>query len=180
LSSPLEIPTDGWLAVGCVRRPHGVHGEVLVEVVTDFPERMVAGLEVGMGDAGPARLLRVASVRLHKGGWLLSFEGVSNRDDVEGWRGLFLYLPPQDRASLPATYYFEHELTGLTCTGADGERLGEATGLWDAGGRPLLLVQTGSGEVMVPFRSPIVVRVDLAAGVIVLDPPRGLFDDDAV
>lgn len=149
-------------------------------MTTDFPGRMVPGVEVGIGAAGPERSCRVTSVRSHKGGWLLTFDAVSSRDDVEGWRGLWLFLPPQDRASLPENYFFEHELAGLACTSSDGTPLGQATGLSNAGGGPLLLVRTSAGEVMVPFRSPIVVRVDLQAGLVVLDPPRGLFDDDAL
>ena len=173
-------PDASWLAVGRVRRPHGIHGEVTVEVLTDFPDRLAAGVEVALGAAAPEFQKTVRHVRFHKGDWLLSFEGPVTRDDVEGWRGLYLFLPPQERSALPPTYYYEHELVGCRCVLADGAPLGTVTALQDGPGGALLAVAAPAGEVLVPFASPTVVRVDLEARAVVLDPPRGLFDGDAL
>ncbi len=173
-------PEASWLAVGRVRRPHGVHGEVTVEILTDFPERLADGVTLGFGHDAPEFHRPVHHVRTHKGDWLLAFADVRTRDEVEGWRGLYVFLPPQDRSQLPPTYYYEHELVGCRCTLADGTELGAVTALQDGPGASLLVVAAPDGEVLVPFRSPIVVRVDLAAGTVVLDPPRGLFDGDAL
>ncbi len=173
-------PAQGWLAVAFVRRPHGVHGEITAEVVTDFPERLVPGTVVGVGTAAPERFLVVRRVRFHKGLWLLLLEGIDNREAARALASSWLFLPPQDRAVLPEHYYFEHEIEHLTCVRQDGARLGEALGFAEFGGGPLLRVAVGDDEVLVPFRSPIVVRVDLEAGLVILDPPGGLFDDDAL
>jgi 16S rRNA processing protein RimM len=175
-----ERPEASWLAVGRVRRPHGVHGEVAVEQVTDFPERIVPGVEVGLGHDAPDRRATVTRVRIHKGDWLLSFAGVVDRNEVEAWRGLWLFLPPQERSALPLNYFYEHELVGCSCVLADGTPLGEITGLVDGPGGGLLAVAAARGEVLVPFVSGMVVRVELATRTVVLDPPRGLFDDDAL
>ncbi len=174
-ADPVEV-----LAVGRVRRPHGIHGEVLADVTTDFPERVVAGIEIGFGATAPERWLRIERVRLHKGCWLFSFPGVTTRDEVEQWRGLWLFLPAQERSELPPRYYYEHELVGMTCTLADGTPLGVVTELTSGAGTALLTVKTAHGEVLVPFTSPIVVRVDLPTRSVVVDPPRGLFDGDAL
>lgn len=171
---------DRWLAVGRIRRPHGIRGEVTVEIQSDFPERLQDGVVVGLGALQPERELTVHRVRIHKGMWLLAFDGVQTRDEVEGLRGLWLFLPEQDRSRLPATYYYEHELPGLACVDREGRSLGTVLELALGGGTPLLKVRTPAGEALVPFISPIVVRVDLAAGEVVLDPPRGLLDDDAL
>ncbi len=173
-------PEASWLAVGRVRRPHGVHGEVTVETVTDFPDRLVANVEVGIGQDSPEFRRTVQSVRFHKGDWLLSFVDVHDRDEVEGWRGLWLFLPAQDRSKLPANYYYEHELVGCHCVLADGTVLGDVTDLHGGPGGALLAVATARGEVLVPFVSQIVPKVDLGARTIVVDPPRGLFDDNAL
>lgn len=175
-----EEPAGEWLAVGYIRRPHGIHGEIVVDIETDFPDRLQAGVEVGVGPTGPDRLHLVVRVREHKGAWLLAFEGLDTRDAVEAFRDLWVFLPPQPRSSLPDTYFYEHEIAGLRCITAGGGDLGRVVGLTDGGGGALLQVKTGAGEVLVPFCSPIVVRVDLAAGTILLDPPRGLFDFDAL
>lgn len=170
-------PPAEWLAVGLVRKPHGIHGEVAVEVLTDFPDRLEAGMEVRLG-AEPGCVLHLERVRWHKGAWLLTFAGVEDRNEVETWRNLYLYLPAQERSGLPERYYYEHELAGLECVLPDGTALGRVKALTDAPGSALLDVDTNHGGVLVPFRSPIVVRVELDAGRVVLDPPTGLFDDD--
>ena len=174
-AGPAEV-----LAVGWVRRPHGVHGEVVADVITDFPERVAGGVKVGVGVTAPERWLIVERVRFHKGSWLLSFAGVTTRNEAEPLRDSWLFLPAQERSQLPPRYYYEHELAGLTCVHVAGTVLGQVAELSTAAGTPLLAVRTASGEVLVPFASPIVVRVDLEARTIVLDPPRGLFDGDAL
>jgi 16S rRNA processing protein RimM len=171
---------QGWLAVGKIRRPHGIHGELTVEPVTDFPERMVAGVEIGLGINGPDQLMTVHTVRWHKGAWLLGLAGIQERDSVERFRDLWVFLPAQERAALPENYYYEHELVGCRCLDVDGHDLGTVTALVDGGGGALLEVATSGGTVQVPFVSPIVTGVELSSRVVTLDPPRGLFDDDAL
>lgn len=174
------VAPEGALAVGRIRRPHGVHGEALADITTDFPERLAPGVEVGLGAAAPERWLRVVSVRFHKGCFLLQLEGVSRREEIDAWRGWWLFLPPQERSTLPPNYYYEHELPGLECVLRDGTRVGEVRELSAATGTPMLTVATAHGDALVPFVSPIVVSVDLAARRVVVDPPAGLLEDDAL
>lgn len=176
----MDHPESGWLAVGYVRRPHGVQGEVAVAIETDFPERIVPAVMLGVGSTAPERFLEVHRVRCHKGAWLLSFVGLRSREDVEPLRDSWLFLPAQDRSALPQGYYYEHELAGLSCVRVDGVPLGDVISVEQLGGGSLLLVNADGREVLVPFTSPIVVRVDLDAHLVVLDPPRGLFDGDAL
>jgi 16S rRNA processing protein RimM len=157
-----------------------VHGEITVEVHTDFPERLTVGSVVGLGVTAPERSIAIRRLRWHKGRWLLFLEGIEDRDGAEALRGSWIFLPAQDRSQLPENYYYEHEIVGLTCVDAGARRLGEVLGFAEFGGGSLLRVMGERGEVLVPFHSPIVVRVDLAKGVVVVDPPRGLFDDDAL
>ena len=175
-----EGPEASWLAVGRIRRPHGIHGEIVVESLTDFPERLAPGVEIRLGSEAPDRRIVIHGVRFHKGDFLLALEGIRERNDVEAWRGLYVFLPEQPRGELPATYYYEHELLGCHCARPDGGELGEVTALLPGSGGHLLAVSTPAGEVLVPFVSPIVVRVDLSSRTVVLDPPRGLFDADAL
>ena len=106
--------------------------------------------------------------------------GSSACESVEALRGSNLFLPEQPRADLPSNYYYEHELVGCRCVGPSGEELGRVEALIDGGGGSVLEVTSPRGSVLVPFKSPIVVRVEREARVILLDPPRGLFDDDAL
>ncbi|NWF99860.1 MAG: 16S rRNA processing protein RimM [Thermoanaerobaculaceae bacterium] len=173
-------PAQGWLAVAFVRRPHGIHGEITAEVHSDFPERLTAGITVGIGAVEPERFCTVRRVRTHKGLWLLLLEGIEDRQAAESLREQWLFLPAQERSELPPTYYYEHEIAGLVCLDTSGTRLGQALGFAEYGGGHLLRVAVAGQEVLVPFCSPIVVRVDLPGGAVILDPPAGLFDGDAL
>lgn len=166
-------PTS-FLAVGRVRKPHGVHGELLAEMLTDFPERLGRGVEVGIGHNQPELFFIVTSVRVHKGLWLLRLGGCDSRERADELRGQYLFLPEQDRQSLPPNYFYEHELVGLACELADGSPAGTVLRLEKGDVGAWLVVAVEGREVLVPFVSPIVLRVDLSAGKVVLDPPEGL------
>ena len=166
-----------WLIVGQLRKPHGVHGDLIAEIITDFPERLVADLRVGLGpDSGVEQFATVTSVRYHKGSWLLTLDTVSDREAAETLRGVYLYLPEQTLDELPEGYYYEHHLVGLECRGADGTLYGSVTGLDPGPGQTRLIVRRDRREFLVPYVDAIVVEVDLEAGTIRLDPPDGLFD----
>lgn len=179
-SSATSPAKPKWLIVGRVGKPHGVHGAIVAEIITDFPERLVAGLEVGLGpDEGPDRVVAVHSVRYHGGRWLIEWVGVRNRDEVEGWRGLFLFLPEQSLDQLPEGFYYEHHLVGLRCQSPDGEDLGTITGLDLDPGQIRAIVRRGTREFLMPWVPEIVLNVDTEGGVVTVDAPRGLLDDDA-
>ncbi|MCD4749938.1 MAG: ribosome maturation factor RimM [Thermoanaerobaculales bacterium] len=169
-----------WLIVGRAGKPHGVHGSLLVEIVTDFPERMVAGIEVGVGTEDEVQqFVRIHEVRYHRGRWLLDFEGLRQREDVDAWRGRFLYLPEQSMEELPEGFFYEHHLVGLECQSLAGESLGTVTGLEEGPGQQRLVVRRGKREFLVPWVPQIVIKIDLENGTVLLDPPGGLLDDDA-
>lgn len=177
----MSCPTGTWLAVGRIRRPHGVHGDVVADVETDFPERVAAGTRLAIGLVEPERFLDVHQVRWHKGAWLLSFVGLRSLEEVEPLRGHWLFLPERPRSELPEHYYYEHELIGCRCVAPGGTALGQVVALTPGGSGMLLEVHTADArEVLVPFVSPLVVGVDLASRTIVLDPPEGLFSGDAL
>jgi 16S rRNA processing protein RimM len=180
-SSNSQAPDPEWLIVGRVGKPHGIHGDVLVEIITDFPDRLVDGLKFGIGgDDGPESFHLVHRVRFHKRRWLLSVKGVRDRATVETWRGLFVYLPELSLDELPNGYYYEHHLVGLDCVSSTGEPLGVVTGLETGGGQSRLVIQHRGSEHLVPYVPAIVLQVDLDQGRILLDPPPGLLDDDVI
>ena len=181
---PVTTAGDGdhaWLIVGQAGKPHGVHGDVLVDITTDFPERMMDGVRFGVGDdPGPTEFHHVHRVRYHKGKWLLSVKDIRQRETIEGWRGLFLYLPEQALEDLPEGYYYEHHLVDLACRSPEGKDLGTVIGLDPGEGQSRLIIRQGHREHLVPWVPEIVREVDLEGGTIIIDAPRGLFDDDAL
>lgn len=180
MKRPPETPladTTRLITIGHVVKPHGLLGEVSVEILTDFPERYRTGLELFLRDeGGDVSLARVDAVRPHGGRLLVRFEGVTNVEAAEKFRGLDLCVGPEDAPERPPGYVFHHEVEGCAVVDRDGNDLGSALDLQGAGGAMLLVVKTPRGDRDVPFTHPIVVSVDLAARRIVLDPPKGLLD----
>jgi 16S rRNA processing protein RimM len=170
-----------WLIVGVVTKPHGVHGDLVVQILTDFPERLQPGVRFGLGpEDGPVELHTAFAVRYHRGQWLLGIDGLRSRDDVEPWRGRYVFLPEQALDELPEGYFYEHHLAGLECRSPSGEVLGVVSGVDPgAGGQSRLVVRRGQREFLVPYVDAIVRGVDLEAGVVTVDPIPGLLDDDA-
>jgi len=171
------------LVVGRITRPHGVRGELAIDVRTDDPElRLAAGavLETEPASAGP---LTVVGARWHSGRLLIRFAGVDDRTAAESLRGTLLLVDSADLEDLPdPDSYRDHQLVGLTVVGPDGAVVGGVTDILHHGQD--LLVVAGSGprtgaEILIPFVAAIVTEVDLEAGLVRIDPPAGLLDPEA-
>jgi len=174
-------PAPEWLIVGRVGKPHGVHGSVLVSIITDFPQRMRAELEVGVGpEDGPTRHMTIHAVREHRGQWLIGFSGIRDRTEVEELRGQFLFLPELPPEQRPEGFFYEHHLVGLECVADDGQVLGTVAGLEQGPGQVRAVVRRQGREYLVPWVPEIVKGVDLEKGTVLIDPPGGLLDDDFV
>ena len=174
--APATAPDDR-IVIGRVLKPHGLKGEVVVEVLTDFPERFSEGLRVRLsGGSREAREMRIVAVRPHQRRILLTFEGISDVSTAETLRDAELSVNAQDVAPRPDGYVYHWEIEGAVVVDTAGKPLGRVAELADAGGRPLLVVATPVGARDVPFARPIVVSVDVASKRVVLDPPPGLLD----
>jgi len=175
------------VVVGRVGKPHGLRGEVTVDVRTDEPERRFAvgaalRAEPPRGSASPLRALTVASTRWHQGVLLAGFEELPDRDAAETARGTVLYgtIPADSSPDDPEEFY-AHQLVGLAAYDVDGTHLGEVTAL-TTGAQDLLTVRTLDGrDALVPFVAALVPEVDVAGGRLVIADRPGLvspFDED--
>ena len=166
------------LVVGRIVRPHGVRGEVVVDIRTDSPaERFVVGsvLATDPTAAGP---LTIDAVRPHQGKLLVTFEGFADRDVADRLRGVLLLIDSEDLDELTDPDEFhDHQLVGLRAETPDGEVLGEVTRIEHAPASDLLVLRLTDGRTgLVPFVQAIVGEVDLAGGKVVMTPPEGLFE----
>jgi len=173
------------LVVGRISRPHGVRGELAVEVRTDDPELRFAVGAVLATEPAAAGPVRVASARWHSGRLLLTVDGVSDRDQAEQLRGVLLVVDSAQLEEIADPDEFrDHQLIGLSVVSTDGERVGEVTDVLHSGQDLLVVAGTGKragADIMVPFVAELVPEVDLTAGSLVIDPPAGLLDpDDAI
>jgi 16S rRNA processing protein RimM len=171
------------LVVGRIGRPHGIRGDVLVDVRTDDPElRFAAGTVIATEPAanGP---LTITGFRWHSGRLLLHFAGFDNRDAAEDLRGITLVVDSDDLEDTGDTDEFrDYQLIGLTVLTAAGEQVGQVADILHSGQDLLVIKGDGSRagtEILVPFVAPLVPEVDVPAGRLVIDPPPGLLDPDS-
>jgi 16S rRNA processing protein RimM len=175
---PQQGRSPEFLAVGKLRRPHGLKGEILMDILTDFPERLMEGVQLYAGDA---RLpLRIKSNRSNNKSILISFEGYSTPESVGVLRNQIVYVLASDRPPLPEGEYYHHELLGLRVIDEDGQLLGEVTGILDTGGaNDVYMVGTPSGqELLLPDIEEVVLKIDLKAGEMQVHLLPGLIPDD--
>ena len=167
------------VVVGRIGRPHGIRGEVTVETRTDEPdERFAPGavLEVD----GPVGSLVVERAHWHSGRLLVWFRGVEDRNAAEALRGLLLHVErAEDEMPDDPDEYYDSTLTGCRVELLDGSPVGEVVEVLHLPSQDLLVVRTpDEREVLVPFVGSMVPTVDIAARLIVIDPPVGLLEPD--
>ncbi|HEV7146298.1 MAG TPA: ribosome maturation factor RimM [Pedococcus sp.] len=176
------MAADNQLLVARIGKPHGLHGEVTVQLHTDDPERrFVVGAVLttqAAAGSGVPRVLIVHSTRVHQGVWLLGFEGIPDRTGAESLRGTRLLADvTSDEPAEDEDAWYEDDLVGLTVTTRDGTVVGEVGGLESRPVQDLLVVRlTRGGEALVPFVEQIVPVVDLEGRRVVIDPPAGLLE----
>lgn len=176
------------LVVGRIGKPHGIKGEVTVDVRTDEPERRFAPgarlrAQPPQGSASTLSSLTVARTRWHQGVLLAVFEEIADRNAAEAARGIVLHASlPKDATPEDPDEYYDHQLIGLAAYDVDGRALGEVTGLVHGGAQDLLTIRTPDGrDALVPFVSALVPTVDLATGRVVIADRPGLvtpFEDE--
>ncbi|HWJ82801.1 MAG TPA: ribosome maturation factor RimM [Nocardioides sp.] len=168
------------VVVGRIGKPHGIRGELTIDVRTDEPEkRYVPGAsllaQAPRGSAFSHRTLTVARTRWHQSTLLVAFEELTDRTAAEGARGVLLraVVPADEEPEDPEEFY-DHQLVGLAAYDVDGTRLGEVAGLVH-GAQDLLRIATEDGrEALVPFVTALVPEVDVAGGRVVIADRPGL------
>jgi 16S rRNA processing protein RimM len=172
------------LGVGRILRPHGLHGEVAVEVRTDDPDLRFAADAVLATEPAANGPLTVVTARWHTGRLLVRFAGYDDRTAAQQLSGTMLVLDsatvarPEDPDSYP-----DYELIGLRVSTVAGEPVGVVADILHQG-QDLLVIKPAAGrpgreEILVPFVLPLVPEVDVERGRLVIDPPPGLLDPDA-
>ncbi|MET1089136.1 MAG: ribosome maturation factor RimM [Arthrobacter sp.] len=164
------------LQVARVGKPHGIRGEVTVQVLTDAPEdRFAPGTEfvVEPASAGP---LTVSSARWNKDILLLGFEEIRTRNEAETLRGAKLFIESAELDEDDDEGWYEHELVGLEAR-VGSQVVGKIAALNTMPVQDLLVVTTPGGEeVLIPFVEQIVPEVNIEEGFVLLTPPDGLFE----
>ncbi len=175
-----ESAPDRFLAIARIVRPRGRRGEVVAELLTDFPQRFQelrqVFLERGAGEVAAVALERAWP---HKGRMVLKFAGVDSIEDASRLRGCRVLIPREQRVPLPPSHYYLWELIGCRVVREyDGVEsfVGTVDAVEATGGVDVLHISTSRGEVLVPLAQAICTRIDPACKRVVIDPPQGLLE----
>jgi len=166
----------GRIAVGVIRKPHGVRGEASVEAWTDAPDRFAELTDVTLvsPDESSTRAATIESTRPHSGRALIKFAGIDSPEDVALLRDWTIEIDESEARTLEPNEYFLHDLVGLTLVDAAGRERGRVVGTEEGGGALLLNVEHGGRRFDVPFAAEICTNVDLAAKRIIVNLPGGI------
>jgi 16S rRNA processing protein RimM len=161
------------LVVGRIGRAHGVLGEATIEVRTDDADlRFAVGNAVTLENS---KKLIIKSSRWHNQVLLLSFDGITDRNQIEELRDQLISTEVDTSAMAPGEYHYQ-QLIGSQVFLQSGDQVGVVGEIVKLPGQDLLSVDKGGSQVLVPMVKQIIISIDVAAKKIVINPPEGLLD----
>jgi 16S rRNA processing protein RimM len=163
--------------VGYVARPHGLAGEVVVDVYSDTPGRFAPGSALtARGPDGAARTVRVAACRAMGPRLLVRLDGVTTREGAEALRDHELCIPRNAVAPLPEGRHYRFELIGLTARTREGTAIGTVADVFGTGSNDVLVVRGDAGEILLPLLDSVLLEVSEERGECIVAVPPGLLD----
>jgi len=175
-----ESERPRYMAVGRLRKPHGLKGEFAVFPLTDQPETVFAiGRELvrltldGSVVGAPVTVERSRSFHRE---WLVKLAGEDSRDALESWRGQFLAVPAEDLSPPASDEVYVHELEGFAVRTVEGVPLGLVSAMFDLPSGLMLEVQGPKREFLLPFKKEFVREIHRAARLLVVELPEGLVE----
>jgi 16S rRNA processing protein RimM len=172
-----QTGSDDLIVIARAVRTHGLKGEVVAELLTDFPERFEDVEElVVVAPSGERKLGQLEDYWFQKDRVVLKLAEYDDIDKAKELIGSDFAVPESERVPLAADEYYDWELEGCTVKVGD-ESIGEVRSVMRTGGAEILVISDQAGkEQLVPLATPIVVEVNVAAKTIVIDPPEGLLE----
>jgi 16S rRNA processing protein RimM len=165
-----------YLAVGLLRKPHGLRGDLLLEIYTDFPERLKPGTTILAGDKHQP--LKITRRRPTNDGLIIGFEGINTPEEAGKWRATVVYVPTADRPALPEGQYYHHEIIGLTVIDEAGTVLGTLSEIIITGANDVYVVTPAEGkDILLPALKEVILGIDLSANTMHVHVLPGLIDE---
>lgn len=166
------------VVVGRVARTRGLRGEVVADLLTDFPERFenLKSL-IGVAPDGQLRSLQIEEQWFHGDRLVLKFAGYDSIEMAKTLAGFHLAVAESERVRLPGGHFYDWELAGCEVQNLAGEELGRVREVMRTGGVGVLVVQgRGVRELLIPMAQDICVEIDVERKIIRVDPPEGLLE----
>jgi 16S rRNA processing protein RimM len=148
-----------YLVVGFLRRAHGVQGEMIMDLHTDFPERFRSGRKLFVGEEHKA--MTVEDVRSHAKGLLIKFKGIETPEETARFRNQWVYIKATDAPPLPEGQIYQHELFGFQVLDENETLLGELVEIIETGANDVYVVRNEAGkEILLPAIPSVILELD--------------------
>lgn len=163
--------------MGLLTRPHGLRGEVLMQVITAYPEHLASLSTLYLrgkldDEYTPHDLI---GVRQHKHGLLMSFDGIASREMAEDLRDLRVYVHIDDAVPLAEGEYYLFQLVGLRVVTDEGLELGHLADVMETGANDVYVIRTAEGkDILLPAIPQVIQKVDIGGGVMTVHLLDGL------
>ncbi len=170
-----------YLLLGEIVRPHGVRGELKMRVLTDYPERIAqlkaVYLATDPNAKRPARYV-ISGLRMHQSDALLTLKQVTDRNQAELMRGMYVMVDVRDAVPLADDEVYLYQLIGMEVRTIDGESLGKITDVLETGANDVYIVQGEAyGETLIPVTDETIIKTDTDSGIVTVKLPEGLLPD---
>lgn len=148
-----------YLAIGKVLRPHGVRGELRLEVYTESAANLETVETLYVGDK--QRPYPLEAARIHQKILLIKLKGCDDRDQADTFRGELISIAAESAAPLKPGQYYHHQIIGLKVVSDEGEALGTISEIIETGSNDVYVVKNGDTELLVPSIKSVVLKIEM-------------------
>lgn len=166
-----------FVTIARIVKTRGLRGELVADVLTDFPERW-NDLEdvVGRFPSGERLQLKIENFWFQKGRIILKFAGYDSVEAADALRNVEVCVEESEAVELESGEFFDWQLEGCKVETVEGSRIGNVREVMRTGGTEILVVKGDEKEYLIPFAETICTDVDIENRLIRVDPPEGLLE----
>ncbi len=171
---------DELVSIAKPTRTRGLRGELVADVLTDFPERFdETETVVAIKSNGDRAELKLESFFFQKDRIVLKFAGIDSIEAAEEFVNSEICIPEDEAVELEEDEFYDWELAGCAVETLEGERIGTVREIMRTGGTEILVVDSASDaqkDFLIPFANDICVETDVENKLIRVDLPEGLLE----
>jgi 16S rRNA processing protein RimM len=174
-SQPIREPE--FVQVGFLHKAHGLKGEMIMSILTDFPDRIQVGTEVFLRE-GEYQPHKITGIRQHNRGKLVSFEGFTEREQLDFLRNAAVFIHKDNIPALEEGEFYLHQFIGLNVITDEGKELGKIGDIIETGANNVFVVWDQEGkEVLLPDIDEVIQNVDIEAQIVTVHILNGLIPE---
>ena len=176
MTDTFTFPTDRYMLIGKVGKPHGLHGDIRLHLYSGQPENVLSYSRLVLVSA-TGRLsssLRVITCRVQRKSAIVGLESIIDRNGAEQLVGMGVLLDKEDLPKGNEGELYWYQFDGLPVKTRAGRLLGRVKNIFSNGAQDILVVREGNQEYLIPILDSIIVR--RTDEEIIVDPPPGLLE----